>query len=222
VFGVNSSSSGGALTWLLAAGTQAPIESPRSVPDGLSWLRRRAGGAGIPPVAARPATSATPAPPAVLLGGQALATLVIALGMAAVLLLVARLAYGVSMPVGALAAAAIAVVVGTLSFACIGYAVAGLVGSPDSAQPIVQATLLPLYFISGVWIPLASLGHTLRSIASLFPVEHLANSLHLASVMGSFGTALHPADLLVLAAWGAGAAVLAVRRFSWLPSPATA
>ena len=164
---------------------------------------------------------ATPAPPAVLLGGQALATLVIALGMAAVLLLVARLAYGVSMPVGALAAAAIAVVVGTLSFACIGYAVAGLVGSPDSAQPIVQATLLPLYFISGVWIPLASLGHTLRSIASLFPVEHLANSLHLASVMGSFGTALHPADLLVLAAWGAGAAVLAVRRFSWLPSPAT-
>jgi ABC-2 type transport system permease protein len=165
---------------------------------------------------------ATPVPPGVLIGGQALATLVTALGMSAVLLVIARFAYGVAMSPAALLAALCAVVVGTLAFACIGYAVAGLIDSADSAMPVVQASLLPLYFISGVWIPLDSLGHGLRSVASVFPVEHLAAALHQATVHGSLGSALAPRDLLVLAAWGVGAARLATRRFSWLPKLATA
>jgi ABC-2 type transport system permease protein len=165
---------------------------------------------------------ATPVPPAILVAGQALATLVIALVMTTILLLIARAAYSVAIPIGALAAMAVAVVVGTVSFACLGYAVAGLIGSPDSAQPIVQLTLLPLYFISGVWIPTASLSHSLRSVASVFPVEHLAASMHNATIYGSFSSAVSPSDLLVLAAWGVGAVAFAARRFSWLPSTATA
>jgi ABC-2 type transport system permease protein len=165
---------------------------------------------------------ATPVPPAILVAGQALATLVIALVMTTVLLIIARVGYSVAIPAGALAAMAVAVVIGTVSFACLGYAVAGLIGSPDSAQPIVQLTLLPLYFISGVWIPTANLGHTLRSIASVFPVEHLANSMHNATIYASFSSAVSPTDLLVLAAWGVGAVAFAARRFSWLPSAATA
>jgi ABC-2 type transport system permease protein len=165
---------------------------------------------------------ATPVPPAVLVAGQALATLAIAVVMTTILLVIARAAYSVAIPVGALAAMAVAVVVGTLSFACIGYAVAGLIGSPDSAQPIVQLTLLPLYFISGVWIPTANLSHTLRSVASVFPVEHLAASMHSATIYGSFSAAVSPSDLLVLALWGLGAVAFAARRFSWLPSTAKA
>jgi ABC-2 type transport system permease protein len=165
---------------------------------------------------------ATPVPPAILVAGQALATLVIGLIMTTILLIIARVGYSVAIPAGALAAMAVAVVIGTVSFACLGYAVAGLIGSPDSAQPIVQLTLLPLYFISGVWIPTANLGHTLRSIASVFPVEHLANSMHNATIYASFSSAVSPTDLLVLAAWGVGAVAFAARRFSWLPSAATA
>ena len=82
--------------------------------------------------------------------------------------------------------------------------------------------MMPLYFISGVWIPTASLGHTLRDLASVFPVEHLAAALHVASVQGSLAAALAPKDLLVLGAWAVGAAVFAARRFTWLPSPAAA
>ncbi len=165
---------------------------------------------------------ATPAPPSLLIAGQALSTLVITLVMSTILLVIARVAYGVSMPAGALAAIVVTVVVGTLAFACIGYAVAGLVNSPDAAQPIVQATLLPLYFISGVWIPAASLDHNLRSFASIFPVEHLANALHQATVSGTFGSALVPKDLLVLGIWALAALAVAARRFRWLPSAATA
>jgi len=164
---------------------------------------------------------ATPIPPAILVAGQALSTLATAAITSVLLLVIARLAYGVGFSIGALGALACAAVLGTLTFACIAYAVAGMIGSPDAAQPIVQATMMPLYFISGVWIPTTILPHALRQIADFFPVEHLAAALHLASVHGSFTPALAPRDLLVLAVWALAAALLAVRRFSWMPVAAT-
>jgi ABC-2 type transport system permease protein len=165
---------------------------------------------------------ATPVPAAVLVGGQALSTLVTAVMMATILLVIARFGYQVGIGAGGLGAIAVTVVVGTLAFACLGYAVAGMIGSLDAAQPIVQATMMPLYFISGVWIPTQHLGSTLRTVAAVFPVAHLAGALHLASVRGTFTSALSPQDLVVLAAWAFGAAAVAAWRFSWLPSAATA
>jgi ABC-2 type transport system permease protein len=164
----------------------------------------------------------TPVPPAVLVAGQALAMMVIAMITGVILLMIAKLGYHVGMAPGSLAAIGCTALLGTATFACLGYAVSGLVGSIEAAQPIVQATMMPLYFISGVWIPPEQLGGTLRSIASVFPVEHLAAALHLAAVRDSFTSALSPTDLLVLALWALGAAAFAARRFSWLPSAATA
>jgi ABC-2 type transport system permease protein len=165
---------------------------------------------------------ATPVPPAIVIGGQALSTLVTAAFTSALLLVIARLFYGVGFAPGSLAAMAITVVIGTLAFACLGYAASAFITSADAAQPIVQATMFPLYFISGVWIPTDTLSPTLRHIAEIFPVEHLAAALHLASVRGSFTAALAPTDLIVLAGWALLTAVFAVRRFSWLPRAVTA
>jgi ABC-2 type transport system permease protein len=165
---------------------------------------------------------ATPVPPALLIAGQALSTLVIVGVMATILLAIGKVAYGVGMAPGALAALTCTTVLATLTFACIGYAVSGMIGSPDAAQPIVQATTMPLWFLSGVFIPTASLSSSLRSVGSLFPVEHLAAGLQLASVHTSFTSAISLSDLLVLAAWGLVAAAFAAWRFSWLPSRAAA
>jgi ABC-2 type transport system permease protein len=161
---------------------------------------------------------ATPVPPAILIAGQTISALITAVLMSSLLLVIARVGYGVGFGVGALGAMACAVVVGAVGFACLAYAVAGMVGSADSAQPVVQATMLPLYFISGIWIPTSTLPHALRILAAVFPTEHLAGALHAASVHGSFGTAFAPVDLLVLAAWAVAAGLFAARRFSWLPS----
>jgi ABC-2 type transport system permease protein len=165
---------------------------------------------------------ATPVPPALLIAGQALSTLVIVGIMATILLAIGKVAYGVGMAPAALAALACTTVLATLTFACIGYAVSGMIGSPDAAQPIVQATTMPLWFLSGVFIPTANLSSTLRSVGSLFPVEHLAAGLQLASVHTSFTGAISVSDLLALAAWGLAAAAFATWRFSWLPSRTTA
>ena len=121
----------------------------------------------------------------------------------------------------AIAAIACTVALGTLAFACIGYAVSAMIGSPEAAQPVVQATMMPLWFISGVFIPASNLSRPLRTVGSLFPVEHLASGLQQASIHASLSSAISPTDLLMLAAWGAAAAGLAAWRFSWLPSTAT-
>ena len=161
---------------------------------------------------------ATPVPPVVLIGGQALSTLATAAIASTVLLVVARVGYGIGFSIGALAALGITLIFGTVMFACLGYAVAGMIGSADAAQPVVQITMLPLYFISGVFVPTESLPSGLRHIAEVFPVEHLAAALHLASVRGSFTAALAPKDLAVLAVWAIAAGIFATRRFSWLPA----
>jgi ABC-2 type transport system permease protein len=165
---------------------------------------------------------ATPVPSTLLIAGQALSTLVIVAIMATILLAIGKIAYGVGMAPAAIAAIACMTVLATFTFACIGYAVSGMIGSPDAAQPIVQATTMPLWFLSGVFIPVASLSPTLRSVGSLFPVEHLAAGLQLASVHTSFSSAIAVNDLLALAAWGLAAGAFAAWRFNWLPSTAHA
>jgi ABC-2 type transport system permease protein len=86
----------------------------------------------------------------------------------------------------------------------------------------VQATMLPLFFISGVWFTTDFLPDWLRAIAEVFPIEHLAAALHQAIAHGSFSAAFAPADLALVAVWAAAGIVVAARRFTWLPSPARA
>ena len=165
---------------------------------------------------------ATPVPAAVLIGGQAISAVVTVAIMTTLLLVIAKLLYSIGLAPGAIAATACTAVLGALVFASIGYAVSGLIGSPDAAQPIVQATTMPPWFLSGVLIPTHSLSGALRLVGSIFPVEHLAAGLHLASVHSTFAGSISTTDLLVLAAWGVGAAAIAVWRFSWLPGTAVA
>ena len=165
---------------------------------------------------------ATPVPATILIGGQALSTVVMTSVAGAILLIIAKLAYGVGLAAPAILAIACTALVGTLAFACIGYAISGMIGSQEAAQPVVQMTMLPLWFISGVFIPIANLSQGLKDLADVFPVQPLANSLHLASVHSSFAGSVSATDILVLAAWAVGAAALAGWRFSWLPAGATA
>jgi ABC-2 type transport system permease protein len=163
----------------------------------------------------------TPVSPAILIGGQAISAVVTAAVMITILLVVAKLLYGVGIAPGAIAAIVCTGTVGALTFAAIGYAVSGLIGSPDAAQPIVQATTMPLWFISGVLVPTHNISSGLRTLGEVFPIEHLAAGLHLASIHTSFASSISATDLVVLVLWGVGAAALAAWRFSWLPSSAT-
>jgi ABC-2 type transport system permease protein len=86
-----------------------------------------------------------------------------------------------------------------------------------SAQPIIQATVLPLYFISGVFIPRSQLSTTLQNIADVFPISHLNSALFKAFDPSTKGSGVAPHDLLILAIWGVAGLAVALWRFSWSP-----
>src|SRR5919197_6412975 len=96
---------------------------------------------------------ATPVPAWVLIAGRTLTAVAVSLTTMTSLLLVGRFAYGVHLPTKTIPAVALTAVVGAAAFCVLGYALSTLISSEDSAQPMVQAIMLPLYFISGVFIP---------------------------------------------------------------------
>ena len=57
---------------------------------------------------------------------------------------------------------------------------ASLIRTVDAAQPVVQAIVLPLSFISGVFIATSQLPGWLAGIGKVFPVEHLVAARWLA------------------------------------------
>ena len=164
---------------------------------------------------------ATPVPAWVLIAGRTLTSVTVALALAVVLVALARFVFGVHVDAEALPAAALTVVLGSATFSCLGYALTTAITTADGAQPIVQAVLLPLYLISGVFIPSPTLPDWLGDVARVFPVEHLAAGVRHAFDPTLSGTAIPWRDLLVLAVWAVVGLRVAVSRFSWMPSAAT-
>jgi ABC-2 type transport system permease protein len=162
----------------------------------------------------------TPVPAWVLIASRALTSVTLAGVIVIVIVVIGRIAYGVHLPGATLPAFVLAVVLGAASFCCLSFAAASFIRTEDSAQPIIQAIVLPLYFISGVFVPKDQLSSTLRDIAGVFPVSHLDNALFKAFDPATTGAGIAGSDLLILAAWGAGGLLIALWRFSWSPRAA--
>ena len=164
---------------------------------------------------------ATPVPAWVLIAGRTLTAVVVSLAVMTVLLLIGRFAYGVKLPTHTLPAVAVTAIVGSIAFCCLGYALSTAINSDEAAQPMVQAIILPLYFISGVFIPNINLPTWLRDVAKVFPVQHLASGLHQAFDPTTTGSGIVWSDIGVLVLWGAAGLAIALLRFSWTPAAAT-
>lgn len=160
---------------------------------------------------------ATPQPAWIVLTARAVTALVSAVSIAVLLLAFGRVAYTASLPLGALPALAAAVCVGSLAGCMLGFAVATVIRSSQAAQPVVMALAMPLFFISGVFVPWSFVPPWLREISQVFPVRHLAQSLLVPFVHNSALGPWSPENLAIVAAWGVGGFVVALRRFRWSP-----
>src|SRR5262249_48671815 len=126
--------------------------------------------------------------------------------------------YGATLPTATLPAFVVTVIIGAASFAALGLAVTAIVPNADAAPAVVHATVLPLLFLSGVFIPLSSSTAWYVQVAKLFPVYHFAQAM----LSAYFGPIVDPStngfkgwDLLILAAWGLAGAIIATRSFRW-------
>jgi len=159
----------------------------------------------------------TPAPAWVLIASRTVTSAILAVALVSVLAAIGHIAYGVRIPAATLPAFAVGVVLGSFVFCCLAFAITSFIGNEDSAQPMIQAIVLPLYFVSGVFVPERQLSHALQDIASVFPVAHLNNALFEAFDPATTGVGIAGKDLTILALWGVGGLVVALWRFSWSP-----
>lgn len=111
---------------------------------------------------------------------------------------------------------AVAVLVGAATFAALGLAFTAIVPNPDAGPPMVNLSILPMLFISDVFLPADRASDWIQTFADVFPIKHFAELMH-----GAYevlpGAEWESNDLLVVAIWGVAGLLLAVRFFSWEP-----
>jgi ABC-2 type transport system permease protein len=158
----------------------------------------------------------TPLPPWAFVAGVIGSSIIVSVVLALLTTGFGMLVYSVHMPQH-IAAAAATIGIGALAFCALGMAMTIVIPNADAAPAIVNGVFLPIVFISGTFfvVPQNSIP---AKIAEIFPVRHFINAMFTAfdpahqSSSGFNGT-----DLLVMAAWGVAAVVIASLRFRWEP-----
>jgi ABC-2 type transport system permease protein len=160
-------------------------------------------------------TRGTPLPSAVYLGARVVHALLVAVLLVIITSAFGRLFYHAVIPTGStLARFLVMLVVGAASFSALGFAISAAIPNADASPAIVNASVLPLLFLSGIFIPLGNNAPTwIRWIGRTFPVRHFAAGMQAAFL----GTHFVWSDVIVVGAWDIGGLMLAVRFFSWEP-----
>jgi ABC-2 type transport system permease protein len=159
---------------------------------------------------------ATPLPASTLIVSQSATVTAAAIASIVVVTVVAAIAFGTSPASNGGPALVLAVVFGAAAFCGLAYALSTFVDTADAAQPLIQMLMFPLFFISGIWVPISELPTWLRAVAEVFPVEHVADLVHRAYV-GVVPAGPLLVDVAVLVAWAVVGAAVAARRFQWYP-----
>jgi ABC-2 type transport system permease protein len=158
----------------------------------------------------------TPLPGAAYLSARMIHAMLIAIVLVIITTAFGKAFYDAAIPSGvALLRSVVVLVVGSASFCALGLAFTAVIPNADASPALVNASILPLLFLSGIFIPLGdSAPEWIRWIGRVFPVKHFSDGMQ----AGFLGTAFHWSDVLVVAGWGLAGLVLAVRFFRWEPS----
>ncbi|HET6997554.1 MAG TPA: ABC transporter permease [Solirubrobacterales bacterium] len=158
----------------------------------------------------------TPMPAWVFIAGRVGNSVVVALLMLTVIAVLGRVLYSVAIPWSELPAILITLVIGAAAFSCLGIALTAAIPTQDAAAPIVNALLLPLYFLSGIFIPDDELPNGVINFANHFPIRDFFQAF-LSVYLPGGESGLDWGNLAVVAIWGVGGLLLAIRFFRWTP-----
>ncbi len=170
----------------------------------------------------------TPLPPAIYMAGRVGSAVWIAFIAVLMMMTVGVVFYGVEIIGSRVPAATVTFAVGVASFAALGLMVAAFVKDGESAPAVANATLLPVAFISDIFLPpTGDAPAWLRFAGDFFPLKHFTTAFSGAFnplLDGSgFAWSAGPGEyaigehLAVMALWGAAGVFLALRYFRWEP-----
>ena len=158
----------------------------------------------------------TPLPLWVYLAGRIGHAIVIAVLLVVAVAAFGALAYRVEVPWDALPLVVLVLVIAAAAFSALGLALTGFIPNADAAPAIVNATILPLLFISNVFIDMSNAPDWLNTVSHLLPVRHVADAVMALYAEGA-GAGAPWTEIGVVGAWGAAGVMLALRYFSWEP-----
>ena len=160
-------------------------------------------------------TNGTPLPAGSFLGARMAHALLVSVLLVVLTTAFGRAFYSAAVPAGiTLLRFLVMLVAGAAAFCALGLAITAVIPNADASLAIVNATILPLLFLSGIFIPFGNgTPGWIEWIARIFPVKHFADGMQ----AGYLGTAFSWTDVLVVAAWGLAGVLLAIRFFDWDP-----
>ena len=159
----------------------------------------------------------TPLPTWAYVGGRIGNAFVVSLMMVVLVTLLGNVIYGVPIPTTTIPALLVTLIVGTFSFCSIGLALSIVIPSEQAAPPITNFTVLPLYFLSGVFVPETEIPDGVLTFASIFPIRPFFEAFLTAFDPLTVGAGFDWGHLAVVAAWGIGAMLITMRYFRWSP-----
>jgi ABC-2 type transport system permease protein len=157
----------------------------------------------------------TPLTPAAYLVAVLLSTLVTFALESLALLLLGGLAFGASMPENVLGFVG-TILLGVACFAGLGVGAASLIRSGEGVSAAVNVVILPMAFLSGSFGPTNEFPAVLQAVADVLPLTYFLDITYGVYIAGDSFFA-DPTALLVVCAWGVAGALVAWRRFGWMP-----
>jgi len=159
----------------------------------------------------------TPLPPWAFMAGRIAHSVLLAFLLVVIVAAFGYFFYSVHLPWDRLPGLLLTLAVSAASFCALGLAIAGLVPNADSAPAIVQFSVLPLNFISNVFVDMRDAPAWINTVSEIFPIRHFADAM-----LGIWnpltpGNGFYWGDLAVIAAWGVAGVLVAVRFFTWEP-----
>ena len=137
--------------------------------------------------------------------------------LVAIVVAFGALFYDVDVPDNTLPAFVVTVLIGSAAFSMLGLAITTVIPNAEAAPAIVNFTVLPLFFISDVFINLEDNPTWLDTVANFFPVVHFSKAMQTAFNPFETGSGFEPLHLAVISVWGLVGFLVAIRYFSWEP-----
>jgi ABC-type multidrug transport system permease subunit len=156
---------------------------------------------------------ATPMRKTDFLGAVLISRLLFLVPEVLVLLIFAWLAFGVVIRGSLLALAAI-ILLGSLAFCGIGLLVASRARTLEAVSGLMNLVMLPMWILSGIFFSSERFPEVAQPFIQALPLTPLINALRNVSLEGATLASQWP-QLAILAAWGAGGFLLALRWFRW-------
>jgi len=158
----------------------------------------------------------TPLPAWAYLAGRIGHSVAIAFLLVVIVAAFGALVYRVEVPWTAMPAVLLVLVVSAATFSALGLALSGLIPNADASPAVVNATILPVLFISNVFVPMESAPEWLDTASHLLPVHHFADAMMDLYARGA-DAGLPLMELGVITLWGVIGVLGALRFFSWEP-----